>query len=157
MRQRKTIKKNNSGRKICYEITETQRRTLREIERLIRGYGYPPTVLEIADSLEVTPPTIYEQINHLMEKGYLERKPGKSRSLAVLRSADSEVRDLIPVPLLGTVAAGAPIFAEENILGEILVEGSHVPDGKYFAVSVAGASRGTANMALGEMNRPWEK
>jgi repressor LexA len=84
--------------------------------------------------------------------GYLGRTPGKSRSLTVLRRGnDAPVVGLISIPLLGTVAAGVPMFAPENVLGELLIDAATIRGGKHFALTVTGQSMIEAGIHSGDV------
>ncbi len=82
--------------------------------------GFPPTGQELGDLLGISPASAHEQISHLVRKGYLRRDAGKARSLEFLKEPESEVSNLVPVPVVGSVAAGQPVLASENIVGELL-------------------------------------
>lgn len=134
------------GRPAAKEISETQRRTLEQIEEHIRQFGYPPTILELAGILGITGPSTHDQVNQLVRKGYLRREPRKARGLSLIRSSQDGVADLVAVPLVGAVAAGHPIFVEQNCVGEVLVEGHIAGRGHCFALEVAGDSMKNAGI-----------
>jgi repressor LexA len=79
-------------------------------------------------------------VNQLVRKGYLKREPRKARGIAIIREPEDDVPDLVAVPIVGRVAAGQPILAEENIVGEVLVEGGIARSGRCFALEVTGDS-----------------
>jgi repressor LexA len=85
-----------------------------------------------------------------VRKGYLKRDPGKARSLELLKEPESEVSDLVSVPIVGTIAAGHPILAVENIVGELLVEGRLVGRARCFALQVEGDSMVRADIRSGD-------
>jgi len=114
------------GRRPLKEITGPQRRTLKEIRRFLHQRGFPPT--------------IKDQVNQLVRKGYLRREPRKARGLAIIREPEDEASDMVPIPIVGEVAAGQPIFAQENIIGEVLVEAKLVRSGRCFALEITGDS-----------------
>jgi repressor LexA len=128
------------GRRPIRQITPSQERVLRAVARFIRKHNYPPTLQELADGLSLAGPSVYEQVNQLVKKGYLQRDAGKARGLKVLRQPDGAVAELVAVPIVGAVAAGSPILAEENIIGEILVEGALAAQGRLFGLRVRGES-----------------
>lgn len=138
------------GRPPIEGITEPQRRTLAAIRAYLARRGFPPTVQELGESLGIAPASAHEQVNQLVRKGYLRRDPGKARSIEVLKEPESEVSDLVPVPVVGTVAAGTPILAAENIVGELLVEGSVVGRSRCFALKVTGDSMIRAGIKNGD-------
>jgi len=133
------------------EITEPQLQTLGEIRAFISRYGFPPTMEELGDILGISAASAHGQVNHLVRKGYLRRISRKARGLMVVRRPEDEAVELTPVPIVGTVAAGLPIFAEENIVGEVLVEGKIAQTGKCFALAVSGDSMMDANIQDGDL------
>jgi repressor LexA len=139
------------GRPPAAGLTEPQLRTLREIRNCIVHRGYPPTLQELAELLGITSASTYDQVNHLVRKGYLKREPRKARGLSVARIPDGEVSDVIAVPIVGEVAAGPAMLAEENIVGEVLVESRIAGRGRCFALRVKGDSMIGANIRNGDL------
>jgi len=133
------------GRRPIEELTETQRRVLREVRDFLAHRGFPPTAKELGELLEVSPATAHEQVGQLVRKGYVQRQPKKARGLAILRDPDDEPADLVSVPLLGMIPAGSPLLAEENVLGDVMIERRLASTGRCFALRVNGDSmRGAA-------------
>lgn len=128
------------GRPPVQEITAKQRRTLAILRELINKHGIPPTVQELATILGVSPASVHQQLQQLASKGYVRREPRKARSLEIIRLADPSVPDVVSVPIVGEVAAGPAMLAEENIIGEVLVEASVVGRSRCFALKVVGDS-----------------
>ena len=128
------------GRPPSREISDPQRRTLKEIILFRNGRGFPPTMKELADILDISHASAHGQVNQLVRKGYLKRDPRKARGIAVIREPGDGIPDLVPVPIVGRVAAGQPILAEENIVGQVLVEGRTARSGRCFALEVTGDS-----------------
>jgi len=128
------------GRRPVQEITEPQRRTLKEIRLFANRRGFPPTMKELADILGISHASAHGQVNQLVRKGYLKREARKARGIVILRDPEDDVPDLVAVPIVGRVAAGQPILAEENIVGEVLVEGGIARSGRCFALEVTGDS-----------------
>ena len=81
-----------------------------------------------------------DQVKQLVRKGYVRRESRKARGLTVVREPKDEVLDLLAVPIVGRVAAGQPILAEENVIGEVLVDSRAVRSGRCFALEVRGDS-----------------
>lgn len=146
--QRKPRKR---GPKPKTEITLPQRRTLLEIERYIRQHRFAPTMKELAALLKISITAAYEQVNQLVKKGYLQRNPGQYRGLAVVRRPEDQPVRLLPIPLVGTVAAGRPILAEEQIIGEVLVEQNLAQGDLFFALVVQGESMKRAGIGDGDV------
>jgi repressor LexA len=128
------------GRPPVEEITDPQRRTLGDLRRFIAQQGFPPTIQELADILGISAPSVRAQVNQLVRKGYVKREPKKARGLTVLREPTEEALDLRRVPIVGNVAAGQPILAEENIVGEVLIDSRGACSGRCFALKVQGDS-----------------
>ena len=129
------------GKRPSIGITPHQQRTLNEIIHFIDLNGYPPTIKDLAEILGISGTSVHDQVKRLIGKGYLRREPGKARVLTVIRRPDGDViDDLISIPIIGTVAAGQPIFAHENLIGEVLIEGKIARTGRCFGLEVTGDS-----------------
>ena len=91
----------------------------------VDGHGYPPTVREIGESVGLaSPSTVHAHLANLERAGYLKRDPTKPRALELLRERPADATsspspDVHRLPLLGQIAAGGPILADENIEEEI--------------------------------------
>jgi len=121
-------------------MVHSQQRVLREIRDFILQRGYPPTSKELGEILGIASATAHEQIGHLVRKGVLHRQPRKARGLTILRDPDEEPADLVSIPLLGRIAAGTPLLAEENVLGQLKVDQKVASTGRCFALRVNGDS-----------------
>jgi repressor LexA len=122
------------------------------IERCIRDKGYGPTVREICSDLGLSSPsTVHVHLKTLEQKGYIVRDPLKSRSISLPPERKAELEGLndvvrpsfsklVDVPLVGNVAAGEPILAEENITDVITLPTDIVGDAPSFLLSVRGES-----------------
>ena len=128
------------GRRPVEEITDPQRRTLGELRRFIGQQGFPPTIQELADILGISAPSARDQVTQLERKGYVKREPRKARGLTVVGDPMADVADLLAVPIIGKVAAGQPILAAENVVGEVLIDSRAVRSGRFFALEVEGNS-----------------
>ncbi len=134
------------------KITKRQKAVLDCIEECIRQKGYGPTVREVCTALGLSSPsTVHVHLNALEEKGYIHRDPLKSRSISLTYDIDSEqprytnvvtprFDNVVSVPLVGDVAAGVPILAEENITDTITLPIEIVGDNPSFMLSVRGDS-----------------
>ena len=139
------------GRPRVESITEPQRRTLRAIEACLQERGYPPTMQELADELGITPASTHGQVKQLERKGYLKRETRKARGLVLVRPPDEPMLDLVEIPLVGTVVAGQPLLAHENVLSHILVEGRLTRSARCFALRVLGDSMKDSNIHDGDI------
>lgn len=136
------------------ELTERQQQVLRFIQDYTETNIYPPTVREAAEHFSVSLKAVQDHIAALRKKGYLSQSEKRSRSLKVLIDDRPSVkqRKVIDVPLLGTVAAGKPLFCEENFEGNIAIPEEMVKSGhKYFALHVRGTSMINAGILDGDL------
>ena len=133
------------------KVTKRQQAVLDCIEECIREKGYGPTVREICSHLGLSSPsTVHVHLKALEDKGLIKRDPMKSRSITLARPKDEslEVSNVIApsfgrvveVPLVGNVAAGSPILAEENITDTMTLPTDIVGDAPSFMLSVRGDS-----------------
>lgn len=130
------------------KITKRQQAVLDDIERHIMEKGYGPTVREVCEDLGLSSPsTVHVHLKALEEKGFIKRDPLKSRSISLTYSVEgivddlvADVRDIVSVPLVGNVAAGMPILAEENIENTMKLPTEIVGDAPSFMLSVRGDS-----------------
>jgi len=139
-------------------LTDRQRRILRAIVDAVQTRGYPPTVREIAESVGLaSPSSVAHQLSVLERKGFLRRDPNRPRAIDVHwaeeRGEDEGHRRTLPdtpegigdiqpvnVPVLGRIAAGGPILAEQSIEGVMPLPRELVGQGEHFALRVVGES-----------------
>ena len=130
------------------KITKRQQAVLDNIEKHIREKGFGPTVREVCQDLGLSSPsTVHVHLKALEEKGFIKRDPLKSRSISLTYQPEGEPNIIaadfgrvIDVPLVGNVAVGTPILAEENITDTIALPTDIVGDAPSFALSVRGDS-----------------
>ena len=126
-------------------LTERQRQTLQYISEAVAERGYPPSVREIGEALGLaSSSTVHSHLQALQRKGYLRIDPTKPRALEILFDPDTELpidrRPSRSVPLLGRIAAGQPIMAEENVDEVYPMPEDLVGDGNVFMLEVHGDS-----------------
>jgi repressor LexA len=126
-------------------LTERQRQTLTYIAETIEERGYPPAVREICDALGLaSSSTVHSHMQALQRKGYIRIDPTKPRAVEVLFDPDTglaaERRPARSVPLLGHIAAGTPILAEEQVEDIYPLPADLVGDGNVFMLEVQGES-----------------
>lgn len=104
------------------ELTVRQRQILDVIVESVRDHGYPPAVREIGEKVGLSSPsTVHSHLSALAKAGYIRRDPTKPRAIEVIDPADSTTSDALhrapvrDVPLVGQIAAGSPILADEDI------------------------------------------
>ena len=139
-------------------LTESQAKVLKTVSDFIAENGYSPTAKEIAEILNVTQTSVFEQLSRLEKKRYITRQKGAARTIGILSQPENEKPvkksdsvKLVKVPIIGTIAAGAPIFADENMEGEILVDESNIGKGRFFALRVRGDSMINAGINNGDL------
>ena len=134
-------------------LTERQRTILNVIRTSVSSRGYPPSIREIGDAVGLTSTSsVAHQLRTLERKGYLRRDPNRPRAVDV-RGADDEVvapvtdvagSDTLPeptfVPVLGRIAAGGPILAEEAVEDVFPLPRELVGEGTLFLLKVVGDS-----------------
>ncbi|BBH71449.1 LexA repressor [Actinoplanes sp. OR16] len=130
-------------------ITAKQERILAVIHESIRDRGYPPTVREIGAAVGlVSPSSVSHHLKVLENHGLLRRKPHGSRAVDVRTPAADRT---ISVPILGDIAAGTPILAEQNVEDHLTVSASMVGHGTFFALNVKGDSMIDAAICDGDV------
>ena len=126
-------------------LTDRQRQTLQFIADTVGERGYPPSVREIGEAMGLTSSsTVHSHMQALQRKGYLKIDPTKPRAIELLFDAETGLAaDRSParsVPLLGRIAAGTPILAQENVEEIYPMPADLVGDGNVFMLEVHGDS-----------------
>jgi len=125
-------------------LTPRQRRILDVITAAIDDHGYPPSIRELGDAVGLTSPSsVAYQLKALQAKGFVTRDPNRPRALEVHRSAlpsDGDGDSYVEVALLGRIAAGVPILAEENVDQVLTLPRELTGKGQVFALEVRGDS-----------------
>ncbi len=133
------------------ELTGRQREIWSFLVDYVDGHGYPPTVREIGEAVGLaSPSTVHAHLANLERAGLLRRDPTKPRALELVgrEKAEPAVAELSKLPLLGQIAAGSPLLAEENIEDEIAVPESLRGD---FLLRVRGESMIGAGILDGDI------
>jgi repressor LexA len=136
------------------ELTARQREVLTFIRSFTARHGVPPTVREIGERFQVTPRAAFDHLRALERKGMLQRRHSAGRtSRALTLSEPGAVAGFRSVPVLGRVAAGAPLLAEENRDGELPIAATSLPNGgeDVFALRVRGDSMIDAHICDGDL------
>ncbi len=123
-------------------LTTRRREILGFIERMIADRGFPPTVREIGKAVGLrSTSTVHFHLRALEDAGYLERAPLLTRAMRPLREAgDGKQRPARLVPVVGRVAAGLPVLAEENVDEILPLPDDFLPSGELFLLQVRGDS-----------------
>ncbi len=136
-------------------LTERQRQILDFIEAQMRERGYPPSVREIGEAVGLTSPsTVHSHLATLQRYGFLHRDPTKPRALEVRYDPTSgaavERRPVRHVPLVGDVAAGTDVLAQQNVEETIPVPADLAGEGDLFMLRVRGDSMVEAGILDGD-------
>jgi repressor LexA len=138
-------------------LTERQRRVLDVIRDWVDRYGYPPSVREIGEAVGLTSTSsVAHQLRKLESKGYLRRDPNRPRAVGVLPPDDTGDDPTNPrprpayVPVVGRIAAGGPILAEQAIEDVFPLPKEIVGEGSLFMVKVVGDSMVDAAITDGD-------
>ena len=121
-------------------ITPRQQRILEYIRKTVQDRGYPPTVREIGEAVGLTSSSsVHAQLANLQRKGMLRKDAARPRAIEV---AGTRPRGsgAVTIPLVGRIAAGAPILADEHVEEYIAVPDSFATDEEHFALRVSGDS-----------------
>jgi repressor LexA len=120
-------------------VTARQQRILDFIKRTVRDRGYPPTVREIGEAVGLTSSSsVHAQLANLERRGLMRRDPTKPRAME-LRGPGARSTG-VTVPLVGSISAGAPILAEENVEDYLVLPTGYAGETDHFALRVKGDS-----------------
>lgn len=124
------------------KITAKQQEILDYIKEEILKKGYPPAVREICEAVNLkSTSSVHSHLETLEKNGYIKRDPTKPRAIEICDESFQMVRtEMVSIPIIGTVAAGTPILAEENIESYFPIPAEFVPTGESFALNVKGES-----------------
>ncbi len=134
------------------KITPKQQEILDYIKDEILKRGYPPTVREICETVHLkSTSSVHSHLETLEKNGYIRRDPTKPRAIEICDDSFQMVRtEMVSIPIIGNVAAGQPIFAEENIQDYFPVPADMVPKGESFILNVRGDSMINAGILNGD-------
>lgn len=150
-------------------LTKRQRQILEYIHTCVDEKHYPPSVREIGKAMGLSSPsTVQVHLNTLEEKGYIKRDSAKSRSMVITDKASEalgvkplgvspegashhEAPSVVEVPLVGRVAAGMPILAEQNIEDQVPLPAAFFGDDSSFLLTVHGESMIEAGILDGDV------
>jgi len=133
------------------ELTERQKDVLSFIADFLKKHSYPPTIREIAEHYSMSVKGAHDHVTALKRKGFLKQADKRPRTMELTHSIAEDTSELVEIPLLGSVAAGAPILAEENFDGNIVLHRSMLrKNKKYFALKIKGDSMSGAGILEGD-------
>ena len=124
------------------KITPKQQEILEYIKETILKKGYPPAVREICEAVNLkSTSSVHSHLETLERNGYIRRDPTKPRTIEIIDDCFNLARrEVVNVPLLGTVAAGMPLLAQENIENYFPIPTEMLPDKEVFMLRVKGDS-----------------
>lgn len=144
-------------------LKEREEKILNYMKSEIRQKGYPPTVREICRALDIkSTSTAHKDIDSLVQKGYIKKDPSKPRALMVVdleppapsapeaAYGGTERTDVVDIPVIGRVAAGTPILAEQNVEDSFPVPSRFLGNGRNFMLTVKGESMIEAGIMDGD-------
>lgn len=134
------------------KITVKQKEILEYIKKEIMNKGYPPAVREICEAVKLkSTSSVHSHLETLEKNGYIRRDPTKPRAIEIVDdSFNLTRREIVNVPVIGTVTAGQPIFATENIEGYFPLQIEDAPNEELFMLKVKGESMVNAGVLDGD-------
>ncbi len=133
-------------------ITEKQQEILDCIKQEILNKGYPPTVRELCDAVNLkSTSSIHSHLETLEKNGYIRRDPSKPRTIEIVDdNFNLTRREVVNVPIVGEIAAGQPILAVQNIDNYFPVPAEYMPNQQTFMLKVKGDSMINAGIFNGD-------
>lgn len=134
------------------KISKKQSEILEFIKDQILEKGYPPAVREICEAVNLkSTSSVHAHLETLEKNGYIRRDPTKPRAIEICDDSFQMVRhEMTSIPIIGTVAAGQPILAEENIEGYFPIPVDMAPNAESFILKVKGDSMINAGIFSGD-------
>ena len=134
------------------KITDKQKEILEYIKEMILKKGYPPAVREICEAVHLkSTSSVHSHLESLEKNGYIRRDPTKPRTIEILDDDFALTRrEVVNVPVIGTVAAGTPILAEQNIEDYLPIPAEMLPNKEVFMLKVKGNSMIEAGIYSGD-------
>ncbi|MBE6008792.1 MAG: transcriptional repressor LexA [Lachnospiraceae bacterium] len=128
------------------DLSSKQKEILEYMIASVKSKGYPPSVREICEATGLkSTSTVHGHLSRLEKKGYIKRDPSKPRAIEMLINMDDEVddygvREYANVPIVGTITAGTPILAVENIESTFPIPVDYLNNDTVFMLKVRGES-----------------
>ena len=134
------------------KITQKQQEILDYIKDEILTKGYPPAVREICEAVKLkSTSSVHSHLETLEKNGYIRRDPTKPRAIEICDDSFQMVRtEMVSMPVVGQVAAGQPILAQQNIDSYFPIPADRVPRGESFILNVKGDSMINAGIFNGD-------
>ena len=133
-------------------LSEKQTEILEFIKSETLTKGYPPTVRDICEAVNLkSPASVHAHLNTIEKKGYIRRDPSKPRAIEIIDEDFSlNRREFSNVPIVGSVAAGEPLLATQNITDYFPIPVDYLPNDKVFMLIVKGDSMINAGIFDGD-------
>ncbi|WP_347490969.1 transcriptional repressor LexA [Desulfoscipio sp. XC116] len=133
-------------------LSKREEEILNFIKYDLQKKGYPPSVREIGQAVGLkSSSTVHSYLRRLEERGFLRRDPAKPRAIEIMLDNDRPFRAMVSVPVLGRVAAGAPLLALENYDDTFPLPEDFVGRGEFFMLNVKGDSMIEAGILEGDL------
>ena len=134
------------------KLTAKQQEILEYIKNTILKKGYPPAVRDICEAVKLkSTSSVHSHLSALEEKGYIHRDPTKPRAIEILDDTfNFNRKEMVNIPVIGTVAAGEPILAEEHIESYFPFPAESLPNAETFMLHVKGESMINAGIFNGD-------
>ena len=132
-------------------LTVRQRQILEFLKSYIQQHQYPPSMREISERFSISVRGAYDHIKALERKKYVKIDSNHYRSLVLIQQEPPRTEQIVRIPLLGSVAAGKPLFSEENWERYIAVPAELIGRGNHFALRVQGDSMIGAGIFNGDL------
>ena len=135
------------------KISKKQLKILKYIKSKILRIGYPPAVREICEAVNLkSTSSVHSHLETLEKNGYIRRDPTKPRAIEIIDDTFNLTRrEMVNVPIVGQVAAGEPILAEQNITNYFPIPIEFMPNNETFLLTVKGESMINAGILDGDM------
>ena len=133
-------------------ITDKQKEILEFMKQEILNKGYPPTVRDICEAVQLkSTSSVHSHLETLEKNGYIRRDPTKPRAIAIIDdNFNLTRREVANVPMVGRVAAGEPILAVENVESYFPIPTEYMPNAEAFMLKVKGESMINAGIFDGD-------
>lgn len=132
-------------------LTTRQKQILEYIRTCVHQFGYPPSVREICKEVGLSSTsTVHGYLHRLEDLGYIRRDPAKNRTIELLDEGSWRSKKIVPLPLVGQVRAGAPVFAEECVEDVYPFPADFIGSDDCFMLIVQGDSMKNAGILEGD-------
>lgn len=134
------------------KISPKQREILEYLKSQIINRGYPPAVREICEAVKLkSTSSVHSHLETLEKNGYIRRDPSKPRAIEIIDDGfNLSRREVVNVPIVGTITAGQPILAVENLDGYFPIPTEYMPNEETFMLKVKGESMINAGIFDGD-------